>query len=94
MIAYVSNVTQKIYINEKDIIQEAIENGDLMLLKEWIAEEIDISDLVEGLENNNAMTCEEFLNRYREDYNDYLLNEIEYLLDNYSSDYWKTEIEV
>ena len=94
MIVYVSNVTRTVYTNKEDIIQEAIDNGDLMPLKEWISEEIDISDLVEGLENNNAMTCEEFLNRYREDYNDYLLNEIEYLLDNLSSDYWKTEIEV
>ena len=91
MIVYVSNVTRTVYTNKENIIQEAIENDDLMLFGEWVAEEIDSSDLVEGLENNSTMTCEEFLKRYREDYNHYLLEEIEYLLEQPTSDYWETE---
>ena len=93
MEVYVSNVTKKIYTNIGDIIQEAVDNGDLMLLSEWMAEEIYTPDLIEKLVNNSAMTCKEFLDTYREDYDDYLANEMEYFLEKSSSDYWMTEIE-
>ena len=93
MVAYVSNITKKVYTNEEDIIQEAVDNGDLMLFSEWMAEEIYISDLIEKLVNNSAMTCGEFLETYRKDYDDYLTNEMEYMLQNSSFDYWATKIE-
>lgn len=97
---YASTYCSKISANINDFVDTAIEAGDLRDFDDWITSERtadDLCDLIADYAGQNK-TCKELLAFLREDYEDYIKEQMEYLFtgsfDEYLMDTIEVEVEI
>lgn len=97
---YASTYCSKISTDVNDFVDLAIEAGDLCDFDDWITSERtadDLCDLIADYAGQNK-TCKELLAFLREDYEDYVREQMEYFFTCRPDEYWtdtiKVEIEI
>lgn len=93
---YASTYCSKISTDINDFVDTAIEAGDLIDFDNWVSSERNTDDfynLITDYAEQNK-TCKELLAFFREDYEDYAREQMEFLFTCRSDEYWMDTIEV
>jgi hypothetical protein len=82
-----------ITMHKEDMIPYAIDAGDIHSFEKWLENyDYDLEDL---LNSHAKMTCGELLDYLKNGkYKEYALDQLDYLLDVVSDDYWYDDVEI
>ena len=76
----------------KDLIETAIDTGDIKDFEDWIDAEFEPSELADLL--NDYKTTEEVKNELQLHYDIYCLDRVKYLIESGDDDYWSDTITI
>lgn len=91
---YASIYCSRISTNIKDFVDVAIRAGDLQYFDSWLELDKNAADLYDLIAEGagQSKTCKEILASLRKDYEDYVKEQMKYLFDCCTDDYWSDEI--
>lgn len=89
---YANRFDTHISTDIKDLVETAIEAGDVKDFEDWIDAEFEPSELADLL--NDYKTTEEVKNELQLHYDIYCLDRIKYLIKSGDDDYWSDTITV